>query len=253
MILPQDVTILIRELTRDRAMNPVYRRNLAISTTAERNSLPQHLFAAVLALIALAIGVLFAAGPARASAETEAFIQQTIDDGYQILNSATLGGAERSTAFREFMLSLTDMERIARFTLGPYVNRASEAEVNAFVGAFTNYAVTVYEDRLSRYTGQTMRVTDSQDAADRAELDSVVNATVVDTNNPNAATYKVGFRVRQGRNQPHIITDMQVEGVWLALSQRADFTSFLQQNNGSVPALSNSLERQAAQIRLGSN
>jgi len=41
---------------------------------------------------------------------------------------------------------------------------------------------------------------------------------------------------------------MQVEGVWLALSQRSDFTSFLQQHGGSVAALTDHLHMQAQQI-----
>jgi phospholipid transport system substrate-binding protein len=197
------------------------------------------------------IGVLLASGSVRASEESEAFIQRTVDRGYEILNSTTLSDEERSMEFYDFMVSLTDIRRIARFTLGPYVNRASETEVDDFVEAFTDYAVTVYEDRLSRYAGQTMRVTGSND---RAADDSVVSAVVYTPNNaidPNTQTINVAFRVREDANGNPIIIDMQVEGVWIAVNQRADFTSYLQQNNGSVPALANSLRRQVDGIRNG--
>jgi phospholipid transport system substrate-binding protein len=198
---------------------------------------------AIVAAGALALGASFLSTPAAASPETEAFVQQTVDEGYQILNSSS---ADRSTAFRDFMLSLTDMRRIATFTLGQYVNRASEEEVNDFVDAFTEFATTVYEVRLGQYTGQTMRVVSSND---RAADDSVVNAVVVNPAQPTAPQINAAFRVRTNADGGFIITDMQVEGVWLAINQRADFTSFLQQNNGSVPALSNSLRQQARQLR----
>ena len=232
-------------------METAYRRKPAIHLRERRETGLSRIVTAAAAL-ALGYAVLFAAGPAHASPETEAFIQETIDDGYVILNDASLSDDERFNRFREFMLSLTDLRRIATFTLGPYVNRASEAEVNEFVDAFSEYAVTVYEDRLSQYTGQTMRVVGSEDRAGE-QLDSVVNATVVDPANPNAQPFNVAFRVRSGEQRDMIITDMQVEGVWLAISQRADFTSFLQRNNGSLPALSESLRRQAQQIRAGVN
>jgi phospholipid transport system substrate-binding protein len=45
---------------------------------------------------------------------------------------------------------------------------------------------------------------------------------------------------------------MQVEGIWLALSQRSDFTAFLQQHGGNVKALTDDLKRQAAQVNAGS-
>jgi len=227
-------------------MKTAYRRELAVrpSRPAIRKA-PRLLFALV-AAAAMVLGASFATQPAKASPETEAFIQKTIDDGYEILNSTTLAASDRSAQFRTFMMSLTDIRRIATFTLGPYVNRASEADVNDFVDAFTDYAVTVYEVRLGKYTGQTMRVVDSEDG--RPD-DSVVNAVVVNPANPNGANIRAAFRVRKDAQGAPIITDMQVEGVWLAINQRADFTSFLQQNNGSVPSLSASLRQQAQQLR----
>jgi phospholipid transport system substrate-binding protein len=203
--------------------------------------------AAILAL-SMAFAMIFTINQAQASERAEQFVQQTVDDGYNILNNTSLSEDQRFDQFQTFMLGLTDIERIARFTLGPYVNRAPENAVGDFINAFSTYAVTVYEDRLSQYTGQTMRVTGSED---RAEDDSVVTATVVNPANPNAQGFNVAFRVRNDAQGNPIITDMQVEGVWLAISQRADFTSFLQRNNGSVTALANSLRTQAQQIRAG--
>jgi phospholipid transport system substrate-binding protein len=198
---------------------------------------------------AIVLGAFFGSVPAKANAESEAFIREKVDVGYAILGSTTLSTEERGTQFHDFMLSLTDMRRIAMFTLGPYVNRAPEADINDFVEAFTDYAVTVYDDNLSKYSGQTIMVSRSEDpAAD----DSIVHAIVQTPNNeidPNRQSINVAFRVRKDANGNSIVIDMQVEGVWLAVNQRADFTSFLQQNNGSVPALSASLRRQAEQIR----
>ncbi|MEE8439000.1 MAG: ABC transporter substrate-binding protein [Micropepsaceae bacterium] len=229
-------------------MRSTYHLDLA-AQLARKPSRAAHLIAAAALLIVSALGAALVSGPALASVESEAFIQKTVDDGYEILNSTTLSDEERSMQFQEFMLSLTDMRRIASFTLGPYVNRASETDLEEFFEAFTDYAVTVYEDRLSRYAGQTIIVAGSNDgAAD----DSVVNAIVYTPNdeiNPNQQSINVAFRVREDANGNPIIIDMQVEGVWLAINQRADFTSYLQQNNGSVPALSSSLRRQAERIR----
>ena len=233
-------------------MESAYRRKLAIHMIEKREARFGRKAMAAAGALAFGLAILFAVNPAKASPESEAFVQETVDAGYVILNDDSLSDDERFNRFRDFMLSLTDLERIARFTLGPYVNRASEAEVNEFVDAFSEYAVTVYEDRLSQYTGQTMRVAGSEDRPGE-DLDSVVNATVVNPANANAQPFNVAFRVRSGEAGDMIITDMQVEGVWLAISQRADFTSFLQRNNGSVPALSDSLTSQAAQIRAAGN
>jgi ABC-type transporter MlaC component len=76
----------------------------------------------------------------------------------------------------------------------------------------------------------------------RAVDDVVVNC---EAEGPSAQPIKVAFRVRRSADGRPIVTDLQVEGVWLALLQRSDFTAFLQQNEGRISALTADLERLA--------
>ena len=219
------------------------RRNAAAAQASSATAFTRWIVA-FFAASAVALVLLFASA-VQASPTTERFAQEQIDKGYVILNNAALSDAERRRQFKEFMLALTDLRRIATFTLGQYANSASPAEIDAFVDAFSGYAVAVYETRLSQYRGQTLRVTGSQD---RAADDSVVNMVVVNPRTPTATTgTRAAFRIRAGAGGKLIITDMQVEGVWLAINQRADFTAFLQQNRGSLPTLTEHLR---AQTRL---
>ncbi|HEY4265415.1 MAG TPA: ABC transporter substrate-binding protein [Micropepsaceae bacterium] len=187
------------------------------------------------------------AAAANAAGAAETFVQQNIDKGYVILNNTSLPQDQRRMQFRNFMLGLTDVKRIGMFTLGQYANGASKADIDAFTNAFTDYAIAVYESRLSKYKGQTLKVT----GADvRSPDDVVVNADVVNPSAPpNAPVIKAAFRVRKTADDKPIITDMQVEGIWLALSQRSDFTGFLQQHGGSLAALTDNLKTQVQQLR----
>jgi phospholipid transport system substrate-binding protein len=207
-------------------------------------------YAVVLAAIA-AIAMLSASElkAAPAANPAEAFVQENIDKGYTILNSTTLGDDQRRAQFRDFMLSLTDARRIGMFTLGQYANSASKEDVEAFITAFSDYAVAVYESRLSKYKGQTLKVTGS---VQRAADDVVVNTDVVNPGTPNAQPLKAAFRVRKTSEGRPIVTDIQVEGVWLALSQRSDFTGFLQQHGGRLPDLVADLQRQTQLLRNAS-
>ena len=47
----------------------------------------------------------------------------------------------------------------------------------------------------------------------------------------------------------YVITDMQAEGIWLAVTERADFTSYLQQHGGNLTLLSGELHDRASAIR----
>jgi phospholipid transport system substrate-binding protein len=198
----------------------------------------------------LALLAVFGACPlpafAAAANPAETFVQQNIDRGYVILNNASLPADQRHVQFRNFMLSVIEIKRIGMFTLGQYANGASKADIDAFTNAFTDYAVAVYESRLRKYKGLTLTVTGS---IQRATDDVVVDADVV---NPNAASnappIKAAFRVRNSSDGKPVITDVQVEGIWLVLSQRSDFTGFLQQHSGRLSALTDKLKMQTEQV-----
>jgi phospholipid transport system substrate-binding protein len=203
-------------------------------------------------VVALLVTMFFAASSAfpAAANPAEAYVQQNIEKGYVILNNPSLNPQQRRAQFRDFMLGLTDTRRIGMFTLGQYARSASKEEIEAFENAFTDYAVAVYESRLSKYKGQSLKVTGSME---RAADDVVVTADAVNPEAPpNTPPIKVAFRVRKTADGKPIITDMQVEGIWLALSQRSDFTGFLQQHGGSVSALTDHLRTQAQQVRAAS-
>jgi phospholipid transport system substrate-binding protein len=208
--------------------------------------------AQLLAVAVLATVIATPAQPALAQSgnAAEAFIQQNVDRGYQILNNSALSSEQRRDQFRSFLLNLTDLHRIGMFTLGQYANSASPADLQAFNKAFEDYAVSVYESRLGKYNGQTLKVTGSQV---RAPDDVIVNAVVPATEGgASQQPIHVAFRVRKTPDGRPIITDMQVEGIWLALSERSDFTGFLQQHGGSVSQLADHLRAQADQVRAES-
>ena len=68
---------------------------------------------------------------AQPSNAVQSFVQENIDKGYALLNNDALSEAQRNNQFRGFMLSLMDTRRVGRFTLGPYANSASPADLAA--------------------------------------------------------------------------------------------------------------------------
>ena len=122
---------------------------------------------------------------------------------------------------------------------------ASDADVEAYVQAFTSYATAVYESRLDQYKGQTLKVVGS---GDNKPGDVTVNMIVVDPNARNQL--RVAFRLLGGGGSYRFV-DIQVEGIWLSIEQREQFAGFLSQNGGSVPQLTAHLTAQAQQINSG--
>ena len=57
-----------------------------------------------------------------------------------------------------------------------------------------------------------------------------------------------GFPDPGGQGKP-VVVDFSVAGIWLALEERDQFTSFLGQNNGSIHALIGHLSKLERQFR----
>ena len=178
---------------------------------------------------------------AHAASPAESFIEDSVRKGSAILNSSPRDPGERDRAFRDFILSITDMKRVALFTLGPYAKDAPEQVLTDFVAAYTDLDVALYRSGFNSYAKST-KITGS---VTRAADDVIVNAEVSDVNGKSEPA-KIAFRVRKDDKGGDIITDVELAGVWLALSQRQEFTSYLQLNGGDIPSLSRGLETHIA-------
>ena len=198
-------------------------------------------------VLAMALALpLLGAPAAQAATPAEGFISENIQKGLTILNDPGLSAAQKSQAFEQLLIGLTDMKRIALFTLGQYARAAAPADEDAFAQAFQNYSVAVYHSYLGLYAGQTLKVTGSNA---RTPDDIIVNTVMVDPNgNGGQAPLQVNFRVRTDSGKPEL-TDFSVAGIWLALSQRDQFGAFLAQNHGDVKALTAHLQQVAAGYR----
>lgn len=196
---------------------------------------PAVLFRRAVMVAALAFMTTLAA-PAAQATPAEDLIANNIHTGLEILNNGQLSREQRRVQFEDFLLGVTDMKRVALFTLGDYGAKASAADRDAFIVSFRRYAIAVYQSYLTKYAGQTLRVTGSHA---NAPGDDIVATTLADPSRPRPL--EVDFRVRSDGPKP-VIVDFSVAGIWLALTERDEFTSFLKRNGGDIQALTAHLD-----------
>jgi phospholipid transport system substrate-binding protein len=200
----------------------------------------------------LALTVMFALLPAAiqpalaAGNVAESYVSDNIHKGLEILNNKTLPKTQREQQFEVFLLNLTDMKRIAMFTLGQYRRGASQGDQDAFAAAFQNYATAVYQSYFSKYSGQTLKVTGS---TERSPTDFVVATQLADPGS-SEPPLEVDFRVRTDAGRP-VVVDFSVSGIWLSLEERDQFVAFLGQNGGNIHTLITHLSDLAKQYRTG--
>jgi phospholipid transport system substrate-binding protein len=186
---------------------------------------------AFLALAVLLTPVLLAA-PVAAATPAESFVNDNIQKGLEILRDKKLTTVQRRDQFKALLLGLVDTRRIAVYTLGQYRNSASPADVDAFAGAFQNYATAAYQTYFAKYTDQVLKVSGS---TQRNPTDFIVHTQLIDPGSSQPPA-NVDFRVRTDAGKM-VVVDVAYEGIWLSIQQRDQFVGFLGQNNGNVRTL----------------
>lgn len=188
---------------------------------------------ALFAFAILAAAPLVMVRPAAAAQNVaEAFVDENIHKGLDILKDKKLNTVQRRDQFETLLLGLVDVRRIALFTLGQYRRTAPPEDVEAFVGAFKNYAAAAYQSYFAKYTNQNLKVIGS---TQRNPTDFIVQTQLIEPGSSQQPA-EVDFRVRTDGGKP-VLVDVAYQGIWLSLEERDQFVAFLGQNNGNVRTL----------------
>jgi ABC-type transporter MlaC component len=205
---------------------------------------------ALLAVGLLAAPLLTIGSAAAAPSPAEAWVQQNIQQGLQILNKKQ-PAAKRREEFRAFLLTLIDFRKIAVYTMGRGAVGATPAQIDEFVATFQDFAEATYEHYLLDYSGQTLKIVGSMAGP---QNDTIVRTILVDPHNPNGNgdPYEVDFRVYPV-NGKFLVKDAAVAGVWLAHLEHDDFEAFLGDNKMSLPSLLAHIKKQTVAMQKSQN
>ncbi len=215
---------------------------------SRRSSHPFLNAAAAAALAVLGVAApLSALTPAAALAQAprdagaEQFVQTQAQRVISTLSDKGLSNADKIRTFRGIVDEIADVPKVTNFVLGKYARTITPAQRAKFGPLFREFAQNVYESRLGDYHGETVKVTGS---VVRKPGDVVVNTTISGgkISQPVQASWRV-----LGSGSSWKVVDVQVAGIWLAITQQQDFVSTIDNAGGNVDVLIAQLEKQVQQ------
>jgi phospholipid transport system substrate-binding protein len=163
------------------------------------------------------------------------FIAQLARQALRSANDKTLSSIDRQRRFEGLLDKDFNVPRIASFVLGRYWQTASDGERQEFTAVFRDFLARSYSQRFAEYSGEPFRV-----LRQRAEsATSTVVYTEVDRPDTDQPL-EVDWRVAD--HDGYRIDDVSIAGISMALTQREEFSSFLQRNGGSVSRLIRQLQ-----------
>jgi phospholipid transport system substrate-binding protein len=196
----------------------------------------------------LGAAVLLSTGIAgrQAAAQTDigrasAFVQTTGQQLVAAINDQAHDIAARRQKVASVLRQAVDIDGVGRFIIGRWWRNASPPEQQEYLKLFEETLIRNLSARFGEYQGVRFSLGRTQQ---RTEDDVLVN-TVIER--PNSAAFSLDWRVGDIGGQPKVV-DVIAEGTSLRLTQRSEYSSVIQRNNGQIAALLQAMRGQIQQL-----
>ena len=159
------------------------------------------------------------------------YVISTTEKAIKTLTDESIDPQEKEARFGKLFDENFDIPSISRFVLGKYWKSATTTQKKEFIVTFRNYIVKTYSSRFSEYTGEKLTLINSENQSNPKLF--IVHTAL---NREDAPPIKVDWRVGLKKDR-YVILDIIIEGISLAITQRSEFVSVIDQNDGNVDNL----------------
>ena len=170
------------------------------------------------------------------SIEPEIFVQSTVDRASKIL-AKNISKQEKINGLKIIAKETVDIKGIGFYSLGSARKNLNDNQIRLYFVLFEKYFLKSFSSRLSEYTNPKIEV---QSKKILNKNYTIVNSVLVGT--PERPEIKIDWRVYTKNLDDPLIRDLIIEGLSLARTQKEEFESILNSNDGDIKALFKTLE-----------
>ena len=170
------------------------------------------------------------------SISPDVFIQSTVNRASQLL-SKDMPKDDKMSQLKLIAKETVDINGIGFYSLGAARKGLSENQKKTYSNLFEKYFLKSFASRLAEYTNPEIEVTNKQVLSKNY---TIVNSLLVGTN--ERPEVKIDWRVYTKDADNPLIRDLIIEGLSLARTQKEEFASILNSNDGNINALFKTLE-----------
>ena len=165
------------------------------------------------------------------SIEADVFVQSTVNRA-----AKTLGGGltkvERIEKLKEIAKDTVDITGIGFYSLGKHRKNLSKEQLENYKIVFEAYFLKSFSSRLAEYSNPEIEVNSKNTI--NANY-TIVSSTLVATD--SRPEVKIEWRVYTKDPDNLLIRDLIIEGLSLARTQKEEFSSIINSNDGKIEAL----------------
>ena len=165
------------------------------------------------------------------SIEADVFVQSTVNRAAKTLGG-NLSKEERIVKLKEIAKDTVDIEGIGFYSLGANRKKATEDQINKYKTAFSEYFLKSFSSRLAEYSNPEIEV-NSKKIINKNY--TIVSSILAGTD--SRPEVKIEWRVYTKDPDNLLIRDLIIEGLSLARTQKEEFASIINSNDGNIDAL----------------
>jgi len=169
------------------------------------------------------------------SIEPDVFVQSTVNRASEALNNKYT--VEQKIEKLKVIASETvDINGIGLYTLGSYRKSITSDQKKEYHRLFRQYFLKSFSSRLAEYSNPEIEVKTSRVISKNYTM---VSSVLIHTD--KRPEVKIDWRVYNKDQDNPLIRDLIIEGLSLVRTQKEEFASIIQSNDGDIRALFNSL------------
>ena len=170
------------------------------------------------------------------SIEPDVFVQSTVNRASQVL-SKNISKEQKIIQLKTIAKETVDIRGVGFYSLGSARKELNEGQKEEYFILFEDYFLKSFSSRLSEYTNPKIEVYAKNKINENY---TIVNSLLIST--PERPEVKIDWRVYTKNPNNPLIRDLIIEGLSLARTQKEEFASILNSNNGNIVSLFKSLK-----------
>ena len=165
------------------------------------------------------------------SLEADVFVQSTVNRAAETL-SGSYTKDQRIEKLKEIARETVDIKGIGFYSLGSHRKNLSEDQLTNYKNVFEEYFLKSFSSRLAEYSNPEIEVNSKKKLHDNY---TIVSSTLVATD--SRPEVKIEWRVYTKNPENLLIRDLIIEGLSLARTQKEEFSSIINSNDGNIESL----------------
>ena len=170
------------------------------------------------------------------SSDPKQFITEIVDEAKKILVDSNTKEF-KTKKLSEVALKTVDIKGVAYYSIGKYRKNLNDEQLNEYLSLFEKYFLKSFTSRLTDYSDPKIDVI-STDVLNPKY--TIVKSILVATD--KKPEVKIEWRVYTKNPDKPLIRDLIIEGLSLARTQKEEFASVIESNNGDVTKLFDTLK-----------